>query len=398
MEKFSYEALSQEGKTCRGRLLAATLSDARQQLREKGLAVITLKKTTKVELFGGSSLSARDLALVTRQLATLIAASLPVDEAVQIVAQQSDKKNVKRIFTQLRGKVQEGHSLATALATFPKVFGRMYCAMVAAGEASGHLPLVLQRLATNEEQSQKLKGKIMQAMIYPIVLTVVACGVIAILLTAVVPKVIEQFITMKQALPLSTRALLGCSDFLRDYGLALSGCVALAVVGNALWLRNPARMLRRHRQHLSWPLIGRVTRSISTASYARTLSILNASAVPLLEAMRISASVVGNDYARQQLNEAEEKVREGGKFHQALSATGLFPPMMLHMVAAGEQSGSLDEMLERSAHIQEEQLSHNITLAVALFEPLLVVTMASIVLFIILAILQPILQLNEMIG
>jgi len=398
MEKFSYQALSPQGEKCRGYLLAASLSDARQQLREKGLAVITLKKSIKVALPRHSSLSGRELALATRQLATLIAAHLPVDEAVQAVAQQSERKTVVDIFSQLRGMIREGHSLAMALAAFPAVFSRMYCAMVAAGEASGHLPLVLQRLASNEEQSQKLKGKIMQAMIYPVVLTLVAFAVVAILLTAVVPEVIEQFITMKQALPLTTRILIACSDFLRTFGvMLLGGMVALAIT-NLLWLRDPARLLQRHRQHLRWPLIGRLTLSISTARYARTLSILNASAVPLLDAMRISASVVMNEYARQQLNDAEAKVREGGKVHQSLKATGLFSPMMLHMVASGEQSGCLDEMLERSAELQEEQLSHQITLALALFEPALVVTMASIVLFIILAILQPILQLNEMIG
>lgn len=398
MANYQYQALTATGKQERGSLTADNLRDARQQLREKGLVVLMLKESETGRFQRRRRLASRDIALATRQLATLVAASLPLDQALQAVAQQSEKKEIRHLFQQLKNSITEGHSLAAAFGTFPAVFSRMYCAMIAAGELSGHLPLVLQRLAVYEEQRQKLKGQLMQATLYPLVLTLVACSVVTILLVAGVPKVVEQFVAMKQALPMTTQSLILISDFLRDHGLKIavtSGALALA---NRYWLKDPARRLKRHQQRLSWPVIGRLIRVINTARYARTLSILNSSAVPLLDAMRISASVVNNDYARQLLNQAEEKVREGESFYLALQKTRFFSPMMLQMVAAGEQSGRLDEMLERSADLQEEQLSQQIALALGLFEPVLVITMASVVLFIILAILQPVLQMNEMIG
>ncbi|MDU4093093.1 MAG: type II secretion system inner membrane protein GspF [Pantoea sp.] len=398
MAKFHYQALTATGKQHQGSLIADNLRDARQQLREKGLVVLTLKEREAGRFQRSKRLSSRDIALATRQLATLVAASLPLDQALQAVAQQSEKKEVRHLFQQLKNSITEGHSLASAFGAFPTVFNRMYCAMIAAGELSGHLPLVLQRLAVYEEQRQKLKAQLMQVTIYPLVLTLVACSVVTILLVAVVPKVVEQFITMQQALPMTTQILLLISDFLRAWGIWIALAIGLLALANRYWLKTPERLLKRHQQHLRWPLAGRLIRVVNTARYARTLSILNSSAVPLLDAMRISASVIGNEYARQLLSQAEEKVREGESFYLALQRTHFFSPMMLQMIAAGEQSGRLDEMLERSADLQEEQLSQQIALALGLFEPVLVVTMASVVLFIILAILQPILQMNEMIG
>lgn len=398
MAKYHYQVLTTSGKQQRGSLIAENIRDARQQLREKGLVVLMLKEQETGRFQRQKRLTGRDLALATRQLATLVAASLPLDQALQAVAQQSEKKEVRELFQRLKNKITEGHSLATAFGAFPTVFNRMYCAMIAAGELSGHLPLVLQRLAVYEEQRQKMKGQLLQATIYPLVLTLVACSVVTILLIAVVPKVVEQFITMKQALPITTQSLILISDFLRDYGLWIALTAGLLALANRYWLKDSRRLLRRHQQHLSWPLIGRLIQVVNTARYARTLSILNSSAVPLLDAMRISASVITNEYARQLLSQAEERVREGESFFLALQKTRFFSPMMLQMIAAGEQSGRLDEMLERSADLQEEQLSQQITLALGLFEPVLVITMASVVLFIILAILQPVLQMNEMIG
>lgn len=398
MAKYHYQVLTTSGKQQRGSLIAENVRDARQQLREKGLVVLMLKEQEAGRFQRQKRLTGRDLALATRQLATLVAASLPLDQALQAVAQQSEKKEVRDLFQHLKNKITEGHSLATAFGAFPTVFNRMYCAMIAAGELSGHLPLVLQRLAVYEEQRQKMKGQLLQATIYPLVLTLVACSVVTILLIAVVPKVVEQFITLKQALPITTQSLILISDFLRDYGLWIALTAGLLTLANRYWLKDSRRLLRRHQQHLSWPLIGRLIQVVNTARYARTLSILNSSAVPLLDAMRISASVITNEYARQLLSQAEERVREGESFFLALQKTHFFSPMMLQMIAAGEQSGRLDEMLERSADLQEEQLSQQITLALGLFEPVLVITMASVVLFIILAILQPVLQMNEMIG
>ncbi|WP_227736450.1 type II secretion system inner membrane protein GspF [Yersinia proxima] len=405
MIQYQYLAVNDNGKKCRGTLSAESPRAARAQLLGQQLTPISLTPESdapsKFSLSLGRSqdnIGGNDLVLLTRQLSTLVAAALPLEEALQALAQQSEKPRHRAVLEQVRNKILEGLPLADALASFPKTFTSLFRTMVAAGEASDHLDKVLLRLADNAEQSQKLKSKMLQAMIYPLVLTVVAIAVVAILLTAVVPKVIEQFIHMQQALPLSTRLLISISDVLRDFGLWALLAFLLTALGIRQWLKPADNLMWWHKKMLNLPSIGRVVLDLNLARYARTLSILNASAVPLLEAMHISASVLANNYARQQLVEASEKVREGSRLATALEHTGLLSPMMRHMIASGENSGELDSMLERAADIQENAFVSRMTIALALFEPLLVVSMATVVLFIILAILQPILQLNSMMG
>ncbi len=405
MAAYAYQALDARGRSRQGTLEADSPRQARQQLREQGLvplevteAVAQARQSSSGTRLWRRRIGSADLALLTRQLATLVGAALPIEEALKAVAEQCEKPRLRTLMAAVRTRVLEGHALAEAMSGFPDIFDRLYLAMVAAGEKSGHLDTVLERLADYTEQRQQLRSKLLQALIYPCVLTLVAISVVAILLTAVVPQVVAQFVHLSQTLPLSTRLLIGTSDLLSAYGLW--GLLLLALAGLALrhWNRQPERRRRWHGLLLRLPVTGRVSRGLNSARFARTLSILTASAVPLLEGLRISSEVLSNDLARFRLAAACERVREGSSLYAALEQTRLFPPMMLHMIASGERSGELDQLLERAADNQDREFESQISIALGLFEPALVIGMASVVLFIVLAILQPILALNNLVS
>ena len=406
MSVFQYQAVNLQGKRHKGLIEADSARQARQLLREQGLLAESVHETRSAADNPASAntlrwqrgISASELALLTRQLATLVQAAMPLEECLRAVAEQCEKNRLKSLMLAVRTQVLEGHTLADSLRAYPLVFDELFCAMVAAGEKAGHLDAVLSRLADYTEQRQYMKGKLLQAMIYPLVLTVVAIGVIAILLASVVPKVVAQFDHLGQALPNSTQLLIALSDGVRDYGLWLVGALLVLGVLVQRLLRQPTLRLRWDRFWLRLPLLGKVSRGLNTARFARTLSILSSSSVPLLEGMQIAASVASNRYVRSQILTAAERVREGSSLRAALGSSGLFPPMMLHMIASGERSGELEPMLLRAADNQDREFEALVTLALGIFEPLLIVSMAGVVLFIVVAILQPMLQLNNMVG
>jgi len=400
---FAYKALDAKGKQKKGTLESDSARLLRQQLRSMGLTPIEVEPVADKTTKSGSNLlrskiKTSELALLTRQLSTLVASSIPIEECLFAVAEQCDNPKVKTMISSVRSGVVEGHTLADSMRGFPLIFDNLFCAMVAAGEKSGHLDKVLDRLADYAEQRQEMKSKMLQAMIYPIVLTLVAISVVTILLTSVVPQVIGQFEHMGADLPGSTQFLIAASAALSAYGLYFLVLLVMGIITLKMWLKKPKNQLLFDQKMLNLPVLGRVANELNTARFARTLSILNSSAVPLLEALGIAGNVLSNQYIRLKVGEATNMVREGSSLGRSLESTKLFPPMMLHMITSGERSGELGNMLERSADNQDKQFSAQVTIALGIFEPALVISMAGVVLFIVAAILQPILQLNNMVS
>jgi len=374
---FEYQALDARGRKVKGVLEADNARHARSLLREQKLNPLTLDIASQQEQMIATGrkwfqagISAGELALITRQLATLVEAALPIEAALQAVAEQCEKPRLQSMMMSVRSKVVEGYSLAEGLAEFPHVFDHLFRSMVAAGEKSGHLDGVLNRLADYTEQRQYMRSQTMQAMLYPAILTFFAIGVISILLAFVVPKIVEQFVHMGQSLPGTTLALIAISDFIRNYGVFLLVAIALGIVAFKHALKSSDIRLKYDQTILKLGILGKVNRGLNTARFARTLSILNASAVPLLEAMRISSDVLSNTYMKQAMSEATLRVREGTSLRTALAQTKLFPPMMLHMIASGEKSGQLDGMLGRAADMQDREFTTLVTVSLKIFEPL----------------------------
>jgi general secretion pathway protein F len=403
MPAFDYKALDSRGKQKKGVMEADAPRAVRQLLRERGMTPLEVehaagKQKQGSPLISRSSISVADLALITRQLATLIQSGIPIEQALSATSRQSDKPRIRSMLIAIRSKVMEGYSLAESLGEFPRAFPRLYRSTVAAGEHAGHLDLVLNRLADYTQTRQESRQKIQLAAIYPIILSVVAIAIVVFLLTYVVPDIIEVFVNQGQDLPALTNALLSVSGFIVNYGLYVLILVIAGIVGFRAALKQPAFRMRFHQSLLNVPLFANMVRGVSTAQYASTLSILTTSGVPLVEAMKIAGEVLANDHLRLVLKDAARKVSEGGSLHRALDQTGYFPPMMLHMIASGEASGELDSMLERTANMQEKALQGKIAAMVGLFEPLMLLFMGAVVLIIVLGIMLPILNMSNLIA
>jgi general secretion pathway protein F len=406
MGAFEYTALDTAGRRHKGVLEGDTARQVRSLLRDKSLLPVSVTEVaaqeSRTQRTGGSftllrRVSTTDLSLLTRQLATLVRAGLPLEEALLAVSQQTERPRVQSILLGVRARVMEGHTLAAGLADFPRVFPEIYRATVAAGEQSGHLDTVLERLADYTESREVLRQKVMGAMLYPIVLTIMSFTIVSILLAYVVPKVVQVFENSRAKLPLMTRALVALSDLIRHYGIWLLLALIAAAVLFARWQREPANQRRVHRWLLTLPLVGKLLRGFNTARFTRTLSILTASAVPVLDALRISGEVVTNLPMRDAVGEATARVREGAPIGRSLATSRLFPPMTIHLISSGESSGRLEDMLERAALSQERELEGLVTALTGLLGPLLIVAMGLFVMGIVFAMLLPIFEMNTLI-
>jgi general secretion pathway protein F len=377
----------------------------RSQLRLQKLRPVEVQSAARAEAANGSlrqrlfptRIKGSDLALLTRQLATLVLSNLPLADCLQAAAEQSRRPRTKAMLLQIRSRVSEGHTLAYALAEFPLAFNEMYRAMVSAGEHAGFLGPVLEQLADYAERRQHSGQQLRMAMIYPFILLGVAVAVIVALMVFVVPELIGIFSQSNRELPTLTVVLIATSDFFRAYTLLLFLVIVVAIVAARRLLRNPRWRRRWHAMLLRIPGISGLLVALDTARFASTLSILMASGVPLLEALRIAGQVLVNLVLRQESEEVALRVQEGSTLSRSLSRAGHFPPMMVHMVASGESSGSLEDMLERSANNQERELEMTLGTVMGLFEPLMVVFMGGMVLLIVLAIHLPIFDLNTMV-
>lgn len=410
MAAFEYRALDGRGKEKKGILEADTAKQVRQLLRDQKLTPLEVvpaaqddkqvrgQKAPLLSSLFKPTISTSDLALITRQLATLIQSALPVEGAVMAVAEQCEKPRLKRMLMSVRSKVVEGYTLADGMSEFPHVFDDLYRAMVAAGEKSGHLDQVLNRLADYTEQRQHMRSQITQAMVYPIILVVFAIGIVSVLLGTVVPKILKTFEKTKQVLPWTTEWVMAGSHFVQNYWFISLLVITATAVGIKYALKKPKVRFWWDAKVLHMPGIGKVARGINTARFARTLSILSSSSVPLLEGMRISGGVLVNEKIKQAVADAAERVSEGASLRASLQQTKLFPPMMLHMIASGEKSGELEQMLERAANNQDREFESMVNVSLKLLEPAMIASMAVIVLFIVMAILQPIMAMNKAVG
>lgn len=405
MAAYSYAALDAQGKKKKGALEADSARQVRQQLRDKGWYVETVELSTKprkqsngLHLLLGPKLSVADLSLVTRQLSTLVGSGMPLEECLRAAAEQSEKVKVRNIMLSVRSKVLEGYSLARALEEYPRAFPILYRATVSAGEHSGHLDDVMDRLADYMEEQQAVNAQVLNASIYPAILSFIAIGIVILLLNTVVPEIVGVFVNSGAELPGPTKALLIISDVIQAHwgkGLLF---VLLVIIGFIVFNKKPSRRIRTHRLYLKLPLVARISKGFNTSRFIGTIAMLSSSGVPLVEAMRIATQVVTNLEIQKRVATAAVKVSEGGSLYKALKEAGYFRPMMLHMIGSGEASGELDAMLQKTADAETKSIQILISSILSLFEPLMILVMGVIVLIIVLAIVLPMLTMNTLAG
>lgn len=398
---YRFQAQDNQGRGETGVIEADSARQARAQLRARGLIplLLTEQRATVPRLWSwqGRRLGVGDRVMVTRQLAVLLGGGVPLDKALAALAEEADKVGVRRCLNEVRTDVLAGTALAQALERHPRDFPAIYPALISAGEKSGRLAWVMERLADYASHQDQLRGKVLGALAYPVLLMSVATLIVGFLMGSVVPQVVSVFTSNHQTLPLITRVLIGLSDLLRDWGLLLLLFMGVILGSCALLLRRPAIRLIWHRQLLRWPLVGRLALSYDTERLSSTLAILVGSGVPLLAALQGAARAVHNRALRQSTLAALDRVKEGTGLARALEVDGLFPRLLVQLIQAGERTGRLESLLEQAAAHEARQLERRLMLMTALLEPVMILLMGTVVGTIVLAILMPIMDLNQMV-
>ncbi|MER1967080.1 type II secretion system inner membrane protein GspF [Castellaniella sp. GW247-6E4] len=400
MPSYQYEAVDAAGRGERGMVDADSERGARQTLRARGLVPLSVVETRRRSArsgLAGARIGDADLGWFTRQLASLLAASLPLEAALRATLEQAQRRHVARVLALVRDDVRAGLRFGQALAAHPRDFPEIYRALVDAGEQSGDLVQVLERLADYIESRSALRNKVLTAFIYPGMVTLVSIGIVIFLLSYVVPQVVGAFAHAHQTLPLLTRAMLAASAFARDWGLASALGLALAFTLWRLRLRNPAARLAWDARVLRLPVLGRYALGVDVARFSATLAILTGSGVPLLAALEASRRTLGNHRLRAAVADATSRVREGGPLAQALQVQKVFPPLLVHLVGSGERTGELPMMLTRAATVMSTELERRAMTMTAVLEPLMILVMGGIVLLIVLAVMLPIIEINQLV-
>ncbi|TDJ41700.1 MAG: type II secretion system protein GspF [Gammaproteobacteria bacterium] len=403
MGAFEYTAVDSDGKQLRGILEGDTARQVRQQLRDKDLLPLTVTESAEKESSRQASfsfkkgMSASDLAVLTRQLATLAQSGMPLEQALAAIGEQNDNERMQSIVLGVRARVMEGYSLADGLKDFPRAFPSIYRATVEAGEQSGHLDAILERLADYTESRQELVQKVRNAMIYPAVLMSFCLLIVTLMMTYVVPKVVGVFVNTGQELPGPTAALIAISDFIQAYGWLVLIVLAGLGFGAVRLLRQPGPKRSFDLFMLKVPVVGKIIRGLNTARFMRTFSIMTESGVPILEGLRISAEVVSNIPMREAVSEATLRIREGAPIGKSLGKSGHFPPLCIHLITSGEASGKLDSMLGKAAGQQEREMDGLISTMLNILEPAMIILMGILVLAMVVAMLLPIFEMNKLV-
>ena len=406
MPAFQYVALNPQGKEIKGILEADSARQLRQTLRDQALTPMQVEPTNKQ--FDKSSnqhvfslftpkLKALDRVLFTRQLSTLLASSMPIEESLNAIAQQNEKQSNKALIMGIRSQVLEGNSLAQSLQAYPNSFSNLYCSSVAAGEQSGFLDQVLDNLSNYLEREHESYRNVEMALMYPIILLIVAFVIVGALMVYVLPDMIDVIENTGQTLPWATTLLISVTELLKSFWwVLLCGILALSLFIRGILNREKVRLIW-DAYKFSLPIIGKIIRSSNSARFSNTLSILTKSGIPLVDAMKIASEVVANKALQTDLRTATQDVVEGKSLRESLENISHFPPMMMHMIGSGEQSGELDQMLARVAEYQQAEVERLVSTLVKLFEPAMMIIMGGTVLFIVMAVLLPILSMNQIV-